>query len=311
MRVNFLNGRSLLSVNDLSPTEFQAMIELSVRIKNSIKAGLFSLEKEGRNVALLFQKPSTRTRLSLEVACNRLKVNPIYMSWNELQLARGESIEHTAKVIGRMTDLIAARVYSHNELLSIKEAGGVPVVNALSDREHPLQALGDFMTLRERFRDLSKVKIAYVGDGNNVSNSLMLAAAKTGATITVCTPEPLRPPLEFFALARSEATKTGAKIELEASPAKAVEGADAVYTDVWVSMGQEAERQKKVEMLSGYQVNEKLMRLAKEDALFMHCLPAHVGEEVTEPVIEGPKSVVFDQAENRLYTAIAVFYSIL
>lgn len=311
MRVNFLNGRSLLSVNDLSPTEFQAMIDLSVRIKNSIRAGLFSLEKEGRNVALLFEKPSTRTRLSLEVACNKLKANPIYMNYGELQLARGESIEHTAKVIGRMTDLIAARVYSHSGLLRMKEAAGVPVVNALSDREHPLQALGDFMTLREHFRDLNKIKIAYVGDGNNVANSLMLAAAKTGTIMTVCTPEPLRPPLEFVALAKSEATKTGAKIELESSPVKAVEGADAVYTDVWVSMGQEAERQKKIEMLSAYQVNERLMKLAKEDALFMHCLPAHVGEEVTEEVIGGPESVVFDQAENRLYTAIAVFYSIL
>jgi len=311
MRVNSLSGRSILSVNDLSVDEFESLIDLSIRVKKSVKAGLFGLEKEGRIITLLFQKPSTRTRLSLEVAARMLKAHPIYMGAGETQLSRGEPIADTVRVFERMSNCIVARVNSHSDLVAMRRLSRVPVINALSDFEHPLQALADFMTLKERKGSLRGLKLAYVGDGNNVAHSLILGAAKLGVWMTVATPEGYRPSLEVIAAAKVEAEKTGAKIDILSSPQKAVEDADAVYTDVWVSMGQEAEAKKKVETLRGYQVNSELMKLAKPGAFFMHCLPAHRGEEVSEDVLESPASVVFDQAENRLHTAIAVLYSVL
>ncbi|MEM3795038.1 MAG: ornithine carbamoyltransferase, partial [Thermoprotei archaeon] len=208
-------------------------------------------------------------------------------------------------------DCIVARVNSHADLVTMKRLSRVPVINALSDFEHPLQALADFMTLKEKKGSLRGLKLAYVGDGNNVAHSLILGAAKLGVWISVATPEGYRPSLEVVAAAKVEAEKTGARVDVLSSPQRAVEDADAVYTDVWVSMGQEAEGKKKVEALRGYQVNSELMKLAKPGAFFMHCLPAHRGEEVSEEVLESPASIVFDQAENRLHTAIAVLYSVL
>lgn len=311
MRINSLTGRSILSVNDLSINEFESLIDLSVRVKKSVRAGLFSLEREGKVVALVFQKPSTRTRVSLEVAARMLRAHPMYLGAGELQLSRGEPISDTVRVLERMTHCIVARVYSHGDLVAMRRLSRVPIINALSDFEHPLQALADYMTLKEKKGSLKGLKLAYVGDGNNVAHSLILGAAKLGVWISVATPENYRPSLEVLAAAKVEAEKTGAKIEVLTNPQKAVEDADAVYTDVWVSMGQEAEAKKKVEAFRGYQVNSELMKLAKPDAVFMHCLPAHRGEEVTEEVLESAASVVFDQAENRLYTAIAVLYSVL
>jgi ornithine carbamoyltransferase len=311
MRVNSLNGRSILSVNDMSADEFESIIDLSIRIKKSIRAGLFSLEREGRIVTLLFQKPSTRTRLSVEVAARMLKAHPIYLGSSETQLSRGEPMSDTVRVIERMSNCIVARVNSHTDLMAMRRLCRIPVINALSDFEHPLQALADYMTLKEKKGTLRGLKVAYVGDGNNVANSLILGAAKLGVFINVATPDNYRPSLEILATAKVEAEKTGARIDVVSSPQRAVEDADAVYTDVWVSMGQEDERTKKVEALRPYQVNSALMRLAKPDAVFMHCLPAHRGEEVTEDVFESPSSVVFEQAENRLHTAIATLYSVL
>jgi ornithine carbamoyltransferase len=311
MRVNSLSGRSLLSVNDLSSPEFQAIIDLSIRIKKSLKANLFSLEKEGTVVPLIFQKPSTRTRLSLEVACRLLKAHPIYLGWNEMQLSRGEPIADTIRVVERMASCVVARVNSHLDLVTMKQVSKIPVVNALSDKEHPLQILADFMTLKEKRGSFENLTIAYIGDGNNVSNSLILGAAKVGATIRVATPESLKPDIEIVAAAKVEAEKTKGEVQLMTNPQKAVEGANVVYTDVWVSMGQESESSKKIDLLRSYQVNDTLLSLAQQEAFVMHCLPAHRGQEITDSIISGPHSIVFDQAENRLYTAMAVLYSIL
>jgi ornithine carbamoyltransferase (EC 2.1.3.3) len=238
-------------------------------------------------------------------------MHPIALNWNELQLSRGEPLSDTARVFGKMVHCVAARVFSHDDLYTFRDYAKIPIINALSDKEHPLQALADFMTIKEKFGDFKKVKIAYVGDGNNVANSLILATAKVGAYISVATPLNLKPSPDIVARAKIEARKTGAKIEIDTNPQKAVESADVVYTDVWVSMGQEAEASSKIELLKGYQVNDQLFALAKPEAYFMHCLPAHRGQEVTESVIDGPRSIVFEQAENRLYTTIAVFYSVL
>ncbi len=313
MVLKSLRGRDLLSIADLTAEELRALIDLSFEFKRRRYMG----EKvipilSGKVLGLIFEKPSTRTRVSLEVAMRELGGVSLYFSANELQLARGEPIKDTARVLDRYLDAIAARVYKHSTLVELAQYCRIPVINALSDVEHPLQALADVMTIIEKKGDIRKLKIAFVGDGaDNVLHSLMLAIAKLGGKLYIGTAKGYEPKKEILEIAMEEAKRTGAEIYVVYDPVEAVKDADVVYTDVWVSMGQEAEREKRVRDLRPYQVNAELVKYAKKDYIFMHCLPAKRGEEVTDEVIESSNSVVWDQAENRLHTTKAVLATLL
>ena len=308
-----LYGRDLLSIRDLSSEEVKLVIETARQMKLRYYSGERVIPLlAGRTIALIFEKPSTRTRVSMEVAAIQLGATPLTFNRNELQLARGEPIKDTARVFSRYVDAIAARVYKHESLEELAAYASVPVINMLSDLEHPLQALADALTIYEKKGGFKNVKVVYVGDGrNNVAHSLLLVIAKLGGHIVISSPKELQPRGDILEAAKQAASETGATIELVEDPREAVKGADVVYTDVWVSMGEEEIAEQKRRMLKDYQVNEKLMSLAANNAIFMHCLPAHRGEEVTEEVIEGPWSVVWDQAENRLHAQKAVLALIL
>ncbi len=260
----------------------------------------------GESVALIFMKPSTRTRVSLEAAAAYLGLHPIYLEARTTQLSRGEPIKDFARVLSRYVSGITARVYSHKDLEELAERSDVPVINALSDRFHPLQALADLMTIYEHFNRISGLKIAFVGDGSsNVANSLAIGACKLGAEMRIATPKELQPDKLVLEVC-------GDRLHITEDPVEAVKGAHVIYTDVRVSMGQEAEAEKKKQLLRPYQVNAELVKHAHEDYIFMHCLPRHVGEEVTDDVFEDEEhSVVFEQAENRMRTAIAVFEDLI
>ena len=261
---------------------------------------------EGRSIGLLFQKPSTRTRISFDIAAYQLGAHPLYLGWNELQLGRGETIADTARVLSRYLDGIVARVNSHKDLEELAAYSDSPVINALSDLSHPAQIMADLMTIYEKLGRLKGVKITFVGDGtDNVLNSLMIAASKLGMVLMIASPKELYPNRELLGYSLSTAEETGGFIDVIEDPVEAVRGADVVYTDVWVSMGQEEKAEEKEAILRNYQVNASLMRHASR-ALFMHCLPAHRGEEVTDDVIDGPMSIVWDQAENRLHAQKAI-----
>uniref|UniRef100_A0A7J2U528 Ornithine carbamoyltransferase n=1 Tax=Ignisphaera aggregans TaxID=334771 RepID=A0A7J2U528_9CREN len=311
--IKSLRGRDILSIADLSRDELRSLIDLSFKMKELYYNGIKFLNVlNGKTVALIFEKHSTRTRVSLQVALHQLGGSSLYLSAQELQLARGEPIKDTARVLERYVDGIVARVYSHRSLVELAEYAKIPVVNALSDVEHPLQALADIMTIIELKKDLKKLKIAFFGDGrDNVAHSLMLAVAMLGGTIYISTPPGYDPDREILRNALAYANESGGYVTVVRDPVEAAKGADVIYTDVWVSMGQENEREKRVKDLMKYQVNTELVSHAKSDYIFMHCLPAHRGEEVTEGVIESKNSVVWIQAENRLHTAKAVFASIL
>ena len=313
MHIKTLRGRDLLSIADLSSEELRALIDLSFDFKRRYYLGERSIPLlSGKILGMIFEKHSTRTRVSLQVAMLQLGGIALYFSAQELQLGRGEPIKDTARVLDRYLDGIAARVYSHRSLIELAEYAKVPVINALSDLEHPLQALADVMTIIEKKGDISKLKIAFLGDGaDNVLHSLMLAIAKLGGKLYIATAPGYDPRPEILKLAEEEAQKSNAQIIITRDPIEAVRDADVIYTDVWVSMGQEAERERRLKDLSRYQVNAELVRYAKKDYIFMHCLPAHRGEEVTDDVIESMNSVVWDQAENRLHTAKAVLAVLL
>ena len=303
-----LKGRDLLCLTDYEPWEIEAVIEAALDMKRRFYGGerLIPVLK-GRSIALIFEKPSTRTRVSFEVAAVQLGAYPLYLGWDQLQLARGEPIRDTARVLSRYVDAIVARVKEHWKLEDLARYSDVPVINGLSDFSHPVQALSDMVTLRERFGRLRGLKLAFVGDGSdNVLHSLLVAGAKLGLHVVVASPRQLRPDERILRHAMEAAEATGATVELLEDPYEAVRGADAVYTDVWVSMGQEAMAEEKRRLLSRYRVDEKLMDAAGGKAVFMHCLPAVRGEEVTDEVIEGPRSIVWDQAENRLHTQKAL-----
>ncbi|MET1128917.1 MAG: ornithine carbamoyltransferase [Thermoproteota archaeon] len=308
-----LRGRDLLSIDDLSTEELRLVLDTAASLKRRFYAGERNLNVlSGKVVALIFEKPSTRTRVSMEVAALQLGAIPLTFNRSELQLGRGEPIKDTARVLSRYVDAIAARVYSHKSLEEMAAYADVPVINMLSDLEHPLQALADALTIVEKKGRVKDVKVVYLGDGrNNVAHSLLLVIAKLGGHIVVSSPSELKPKPEIWKLAERAAAETGAVIEHVEDPREAVKGAEVVYTDVWVSMGEEAEAERRKELLRPYQVNAELMKLASPRAIFMHCLPAHRGEEVTEEVIEGHWSVVWDQAENRLHVQKAVLALLL
>jgi len=304
-----LKGRDILSLVELSSREIDLILK---------RASILSRRKgvpqqlKGKTVALIFQKPSTRTRVSFETAVAHLGGHPIYLSWNEMQLGRGETISDTAKVLDRYVNAIMARVYSHDDLIVLAENADAPVLNGLSDKHHPCQILADLLTLIQYKKRLKGLKLAYVGDGNNVCNSLLIGCAKTGVNIAVARPLGYGPDPEAVRQAEEAAATSGASISIVEDPEEAVKAADAVYTDTFVSMGMEKEKETRLStFLPKYQVNQELLAHAKPGAIFLHCLPAHRGEEVTEDVIDGPQSAVWDEAENRLHSARGLLSLIL
>jgi ornithine carbamoyltransferase len=298
--------RDFLTLGDWSPEELDFLLKRALEFKSGKHANKCPLL--GKSIGLLFEKASTRTRISLEAGIYQLGAQAIYMSPEESQLARGETIHDTAKVLSRYLDAVVFRTFSHKSLTEFAALSSIPVINGLSDLHHPCQALGDLMTILEKKGRLKGVRIAYIGDGNNVANSLIEAASKMGMHLVLACPKGCEPDSEV--LDRAAASKNG-KITSLKDPKEAAYKADAVYTDVWVSMGQEKEAVEKKRKFKNYQLNTALLSCAKKDALVLHCMPAHRGEEITDEVLDGPQSVVFDQAENRLHTQKALLEFLL
>jgi ornithine carbamoyltransferase len=302
--------KHFLSLKDWSRDEIELLFEQAAAIKASPESYASALS--GRSLAMIFQKHSTRTRVSFEVGMYELGGRALFLGHEDIQLNRGETIPDTARVLSRYVHGIVARVFAHQDLLDLARHGSVPVINGLSDLLHPCQALADYFTLRERRGNLAGLKIAYVGDGNNVAHELMFGAVKLGMHCSVGCPKGYEPNPLIFKSAVREAQKLGVPApEVTTDPVEAVAGADVVYTDVWTSMGQEAEAAARTAAFRGYGVTAQLMAGASPEVLFMHCLPAHRGEEVAAEVIDGPQSVVFDEAENRLHVQKAVMLTLM
>ena len=307
--VTSLKGRHLLTVADYTKEEILFILETAKVLKERYLAGERIIPLlPGRHLAMIFEKPSTRTRVSFETAMRELGGDALYLGWKDLQLGRGETIEDTARVLSRYVDGIMARVYEQEKLEKLAKYSRVPVINGLSDLLHPCQALTDVYTIFEKKgSDLRKLKIVFVGDGgDNVLHSLMLTIGILGGKIIISSPKGYDPDPRIVKLFEEKAVPNGGEFEIMRDPVEAVKGADVVYTDVWVSMGQEKEREKRVKDLEPYRVTVELMKYAKPDAIFMHCLPAHRGEEVVDEVIDGKWSVVWDQAENRKHVQKAI-----
>jgi ornithine carbamoyltransferase len=302
-----MRGRDLLSIGDLNPDELEYLIQTALSMKRDGSRPVL----EGKTIAMLFEKPSLRTRVSFEVGMKQLGGTAIYLSQAEVGLGQREPVEDVARVLSRYVSGIVARTYAQQALVDLAGAADIPVVNALSDDEHPCQALADLLTVRERKGRIAGIRIAFIGDGNNVSASLSLAAGLAGAQFVIASPEGYSLPAGIVETARKWARRTGGTVEAVVEPEEAVKDADVVYTDVWTSMGQESSWRERLEAFQGYQVDEALMALAKPEAIFMHDLPAHRGEEIAQAVLEGPQSVVFDQAENRLHAQKALLAALM
>lgn len=294
--------KDFLTIWDLSKNEIENLIKRALEFKSGVDKNKCPLI--GKSIGLFFEKPSTRTRVSFEVGIYQLGGQSIYLNPREIQLGRGESIADTARVLSRYLNGIILRTYSHASIEEFASHATVPVVNGLSDFHHPCQALADLMTIMEKKEKLKGIRLAYIGDGNNVANSLIEAAARTGINITIACPEGYEPNPDVIDRARNSAD--AGEIIILRNPKEAAGRADVIYTDVWVSMGQEAEAEKKKSKFKNYQINSQLLQCAKHDVIVLHCLPAHRGEEITDEVMDGPNSAVFDQAENRLHTEKAL-----
>ena len=292
--------RHLLSVADLEG-RIEELIDKAIEMKQAYKGGEAPRLLEGRALAMIFEKPSTRNRVSFEVAMFQLGGHGLFLSPKDLQMGRGETVEDTARVLSRFVDAIMYRAFDHDVMRQLASASSVPVINALDDLEHPCQIVADLMTMKEHFGRFGGLRVAYVGDGNNVANSLALGCALVGADLLVATPAGYDPDRSVLQRAKELAGPAGATIEVGRDPAWAVGGADVVYTDVWTSMGDEAEEGEREAIFQPYQVNTELMGKASTGAVFMHCLPAHRGMEVTDEVVDSAQSIVLDQAENRLH----------
>jgi ornithine carbamoyltransferase len=296
--------KHFLSLKDISPNQMTDIFHLSADVKKNPKK--YSQSLAGKTLGMIFQKSSTRTRVSFEVGMFQLGGHALFLSSSDIQIGRGETIADTARVLSRMVDMIMARVFGHDIVEELAKYGSVPVINGLSDFSHPCQAVADYFTLFERWNDLKGRKIAYVGDGNNVAHSLLYGAALLGMHIAVAAPSGYKPSEKVVRWCGDTAAKTGGSVAIVTDPAEAVKGADSVYTDVWASMGQESEYKERKAIFGGYQVNERLFAMAKKDAIFLHCLPAHRGDEVTDGVIDSANSAVWDEAENRLHCQKAI-----
>ena len=301
-----LKGRHFTRVGDWTPPELQVLLDLADELKALQRRREPHHLLPGRTLGMVFQKPSTRTRVSFEVGIAQLGGVALYLAAGDLQLGRGETIRDTATVLSRYLDAIMIRTFAQSDVDELAANAGIPVINGLTDSAHPCQALADVMTVRERLGRLPGVRIAYLGDGNNVCASLMVAAAAFGVRFVAATPPGYEPSENAVANARQIGAETGATVELVRDPREAVDGADVLYTDVWTSMGQEEERARRLADLAGYGIDGDLLRGARQDAIVLHCLPAHYGEEITEEVLYGPQSAVWDQAENRLHAQKAL-----
>jgi ornithine carbamoyltransferase len=302
-------SRDFLSIDDLTPGELAYLLDQAAKVKAHPRDHEARLHMKA--VALIFEKPSTRTRVSFEVAVSSAGGHPLPLSSSDLQLGRGETIEDTGRVLSRYVDAIVLRTFEQERLEALARGASVPVVNSLSDFEHPCQALADLLTIREHRGALAGQTLAYIGDGNNVAHSLLLSGAKSGMTVRVATPHGFEPIPQVVRRAEDIAAECGGAILITNDPGEAAKGADALYTDVWASMGQEEEAMERRLMFQAYRIDQSLLDLAAEDAIVLHCLPAHRGEEITDEVIDGPHSVVWDQAENRLHTQKALLLWLL
>ena len=304
-----LAAPDLLSIEELAPAEVQDLLELAALVK--ARPAEFRASLPGKQLVLIFEKPSLRTRITFEVAMTSLGGHALFYDQTRARLDAREALPDIARNLERWVDVLVLRTFAHQTVVEMAAHAAIPVINGLSDREHPCQALADYFTLQEKFGDLRRLKLAYVGDGNNVSHSLLLTAARLGSAISIATPPGYEPDAGFVASARETARHTGARIEVTHDLAAALRGAQGVYTDVWASMGQEEEAEVRRRVFAPFQVNDKLLAQAMPEAVFLHCLPAHRGEEVTDAVLDSPRSVAFDQAENRLHVQKAILLMLL
>jgi len=301
-----LKGRDFLRVNDWDADELIQVLDLADRLKARQRERVAHTHLEGRSLGMIFQKPSTRTRVSFEVGMFQLGGTALYLAAGDLQLGRGETIKDTGVVLSRYLDGIMIRTFAQVDVDELAAAADIPVINGLTDDFHPCQALADVMTIRERLGGFDGVRVVYLGDGNNVCHSLMVACAKLGMDFVAATPEGYEPSDEVVGWARAAANVSGSSVELTHDPRAGVEGADVLYTDVWTSMGQDEERERRLADLAGFGIDDALVQLGSERVIVLHCLPAHYGEEITEEVLYGPRSAIWDQAENRLHAQKAL-----
>jgi len=301
--------KDFISIHDRRPAEILGLLDLADAIKK--EPGRYRAALAGKTLAMIFEKSSTRTRVSFEAGMYQLGGLGMFLSSRDLQIGRGEPIADTARVLSRYVDGIMARTFAHETVTELARHATVPVINGLTDRLHPCQVMADLQTIREAFGELAGRKLAYVGDGNNMAHSLMFGGAKTGMSVSVASPAGYEPQEDVVASARRDALETGASIATTHDPAEAVDGAHVVYTDVWASMGQEDEARERREKFAGFTVTAALMAKAAPDAIFLHCLPAHRGEEVEAEVADGPRSRIFDEAENRLHAQKAILVSLM
>ncbi len=300
-----MKGRSFVSVSDFSVEELWQVWELAARLKSMVKSGQPHRLLEGKQLAMIFQKPSLRTQVSFETGMSQLGGHAMYLGPDHISLGKRESVPDVARVLGRMVDGIMARVFGHSDVEQLAEYAGVPVINGLSDEEHPCQTLTDLFTIYERLRRLQGVNLTYIGDGNNVAASLLLGAAKVGMNITLISPDGYEVKPQYVQRAKADAARSGARLQFSSDPDD-VAGSDVVYTDTWASMGQETETEARARIFKSYQVNSDLIRQTGGIPLIMHCLPAHRGQEITDDVMDSPNSVVFEEAENRLHVQKAL-----
>ncbi|NLI92695.1 MAG: ornithine carbamoyltransferase [Peptococcaceae bacterium] len=299
-------GRDFISLNHFTAAEISHMIDVGIELKAEKKAGIPHPVLQGKTLGMIFTKSSTRTRVAFEVGIYQLGGTGLFLSSRDIQIGRGEPVQDTARVLSRMVDGIMIRTYSHQEVLDLAEYATVPVINGLSDFLHPTQVLADLMTIKEYKGRIEGLKLTYIGDSNNMANSLLLGGTKMGMHIVIASPEGYQPVPEIMELAKQNARISGGSAQVLLDPAEAAVQADVLYTDVWASMGQEEESEIRKKVFASYQINQKILESAHPDAIVMHCLPAHRGEEITEEVLEGPQSVVFDEAENRLHAHKAI-----
>jgi ornithine carbamoyltransferase len=303
--------RDFLTLDDLTRSELESVLQMAARLKDYLKRGIPHRYLEGRALGMIFKKPSGRTRVSFEVGMFQLGGLALFLSDHDIGLGVRESVADIGRLFSRYLDGIVIRTFAHDEVEELARSATIPVINGLTDRHHPCQILADLLTIQEQCGRCAGVHVAWVGDGNNVANSWLQGAAKMGMHLALACPRGYWPPADLVRKSQEDAASAGGSIEIMEDPFQAVKGADIIYTDVWVSMGQEAERRWRLEVFQPYQVNAALLGAAKPTTLVMHCLPAHRGEEITDDVIDGPQSVVFDQAENRLHTQKAILHFLL
>ena len=299
-------GRDFISIHDYSAEEIAYMIEVGLELKKMQKAGIAHHILQGKTLGMIFQKSSTRTRVAFEVGMYQLGGHALFLSPRDIQIGRGESVKDTALVLSRMLDGIMIRTFAHEEVLELAKWASIPVINGLTDLLHPTQVIADLMTVKEHKGELKGRKMVFVGDGNNVAHSLLFGGAKSGMEVVIATPKGFEPDSNIVKLAEEDAKATGARVSVAEDPEEAVKGADVIYTDVWASMGEEDKAEEKEKNFKAYQINKHLLSLANKDAIVLHCLPAKRGKEITDEVIDGPQSVVFDEAENRLHAHKAI-----